>query len=357
VLGVAGGLLGSNLSSSGGSQAVVPTAELKQLQATAGQAVRPNLSTAPINTSGVSQTVTPGLVLVNTALGFQGEAAAGTGMVLTSSGLVLTNNHVIEGETTLHVTDLGNGKTYTASVLGYDRSHDVALLQLINASGLKTVTLADSALTRVGESVVGIGNANGAEKLTPSAGAITGLNQSITASDSAAGTTEQLTGLLESNADIIPGDSGGPLVDASGHVIGIDTAGSSTYNLPTTTHQGFSIPINDAVSVANEIAAGQASSTVHIGPTALLGVEVVSAQHASQSGATIAAEVSGGPAATAGLMPGDTIITLNGQAITSPTALTEQLINERSGSRVKVTYVRFGAEQATQVTLTSGPPQ
>jgi S1-C subfamily serine protease len=357
VLGVAGGLLGSNFSSSGGPQAVVPTAELQQLQATLTHAVPPNASTAPINPSAVTNAVAPGLVVVNTTLSYQGEEAAGTGMVLTSTGLVLTNNHVIEGETTLRATDLGNGKTYTASVLGYDRSHDVALLQLANASGLKTVTLADSALAKVGESVTGIGNADGTGKATPATGSIAALNQSITATDSSAGTSEQLNGLIETTADIIPGDSGGPLVDASGHVIGMDTAGSSTYNLPSATGQGFAIPISDAVTVAQEIADGQASSTVHIGPTAFLGVGVSAPQGASALGATISVEINGGPAAVAGLVPGDTIVAVNGQAVTSPTALTQQLINFKPGTTITVAYMQLGVEHTTHVKLTSGPPQ
>jgi S1-C subfamily serine protease len=336
---------------------VVPTAELQQLQATLTRTARPNPSTAAINPTAVSDAVTPGLVVVNTTLSYQSEEAAGTGMVLTSTGLVLTNNHVIEGETTLRVTDLGNGKTYTAAVLGYDRSHDVALLQLANASGLKTVTLADSALVKAGESVTGIGNANGTGNATPSAGSIAALNQSITATDSAAGATEQLNGLIETTADIIPGDSGGPLVDASGHVIGMDTAGSSTYNLPNAAGQGFAIPISDAVTVAKEVADGQASSTVHIGPTAFLGVGISASQRTGASGATIAAEVSGGPAAAAGLVPGDAIVAVNGQAVTSPTALTQQLINLKPGTVTTVTYLHLGVEHTTHVTLTSGPPQ
>jgi S1-C subfamily serine protease len=357
VLGVAGGLLGSNLSSPGGPQAVVPTAELQQLQATLANAVRPNASTTPVNPSAISNVVTPGLVVVNTTLSYQSEEAAGTGMVLTSTGLVLTNNHVIEGETTLKVTDLGNGKTYTASVLGYDRSHDVALLQLANASGLKTVTLADSALAKVKESVMGIGNANGTGKATPAAGSITALNQSITATDSAAGASEQLNGLIATSAAIIPGDSGGPLVDASGHVIGMDTAGSSTYNLPNVTGQGFAIPISDAVTVAKQIADGQASNTVHIGPTAFLGVGIGASRRTSAVGATITAEVNGGPAVVAGLIPGDAIVDINGQAVTSPTALTQQLINFKPETTITVTYLRLGVEHTADVKLTSGPPQ
>jgi len=126
------------------------------------------------------------------------------------------------------VTDVGNNKTYTASVVGYDRTKDVAVLQLHNASGLTTATLGNSSNASVGEDVVGIGNAGGTGG-TPSAvgGTVTALNQSITASDDGDGTSEQLSGLIETNADIQPGDSGGSLVNTSGDVIGMDTAASA----------------------------------------------------------------------------------------------------------------------------------
>ncbi|HKH89126.1 MAG TPA: trypsin-like peptidase domain-containing protein, partial [Acidimicrobiales bacterium] len=162
---------------------------------------------------------------VNTTLSYQSEQGAGTGMVLTSTGEVLTNNHVVEGATKISVTDIGNGKTYSAKVVGYDRSKDIAVLQLIGASGLQTVNLGNSSSVSVGEGVVAVGNANGAGG-TPSyaGGAVTATNQSITATDQAGGDSEQLGGLIETNADVIPGDSGGPLVNASGQVIGMDTA-------------------------------------------------------------------------------------------------------------------------------------
>ena len=124
------------------------------------------------------------MVDINTTLGYQSEQAAGTGIVLTSSGEILTNNHVIDGATTISATDVGNGKTYSASVVGYDRSSDVAVLQLHNASGLQTASIDNSSNVAVGENVVGVGNAGGTGG-TPSVagGTVTALNQSITASD------------------------------------------------------------------------------------------------------------------------------------------------------------------------------
>jgi S1-C subfamily serine protease len=234
-----------------------------------------------LTTPQIAAKVDPGLVDVVTTLGYQGGKAAGTGMVLTSTGEVLTNNHVIDGATSIKATDVGNGRTYTAKVVGYDKTHDVAVLQLQNASGLQTVTLS-SAGPQTGQKVVALGNALG-KGGTPSVvtGRITGLGQSITASDEGAGNAEQLTGMIGHNAPIQPGDSGGPLVNTEGEVIGMDTAASasSASGSPSqsgqaqTAAQAFAIPIARASSIAGQIEAGRSSSTVHIGATAFLGVE------------------------------------------------------------------------------------
>ena len=178
--------------------------------------------------SQIASRVDPGLVDVTSTLGYQGAKAMGTGIVLTSNGEILTNNHVINGATSVSVTDIGNGKTYKATVVGYDVSQDIAVLQLSGASGLTTATTGDSSMVKVGDSVVALGNAGGVGG-TPSvaAGSVTALNQSITASDEGAATSEQLSGLIETNADIQAGDSGGSLVNSYGQVIGVDTAASS----------------------------------------------------------------------------------------------------------------------------------
>jgi S1-C subfamily serine protease len=236
-------------------------------------------ATHPLTTSQIASKVDPGLVDVVTTLGYQNGEAAGTGMVLTSTGEVLTNNHVIDGATSIKATDIGNGRTYTAKVVGYDKTHDVAVLQLQGASGLQTVSLS-SASAQTGQKVVALGNAGG-KGGTPSevTGRITGLNQSITASDESAGNAERLTGMIGHNAPIQPGDSGGPLVDTYGQVIGMDTAGSSSQaagNQPgqaQTQTQAFAIRITEASSIASQIEAGTPSSTVHLGRTAFLGIE------------------------------------------------------------------------------------
>ena len=242
-----------------------------------------------LSASQIASRVDPGLVDVVSTLGDEQATAAGTGIVLTSNGEVLTNNHVIDGATSIKVTDVGNGRTYTAKVVGYDATQDVAVIQLQNASGLTVASLGDSSTVQTGDNVVALGNAGG-KGGTPSvaAGTVTALNQSITASDEGSGNSEQLTGLIETNADIQPGDSGGSLVNAYGQVIGMDTAASSGTQVQSqssqTAEQAYAIPINEATSIARQIEAGTTSTNVHIGATAFLGVESQPASQGSGSG-------------------------------------------------------------------------
>jgi S1-C subfamily serine protease len=246
-----------------------------------------------LSTSQIASRVDPALVDVVSTDGDQGAESAGTGIVLSANGLVLTNNHVINGATAIKVTDIGNGKTYTATVVGYDDSQDVAVLQLQNASGLTVASLGNSSTVQTGDNVVALGNAGG-KGGTPSvaAGQVTALNQSITASDELSGASEQLSGLIETNANIQPGDSGGSLVNSYGQVIGMDTAASSSQSGSSQsgassqdqTAQAFAIPINAAVSIAQQIEAGDASSTIHIGATAFLGLEIAPSGESSGSG-------------------------------------------------------------------------
>lgn len=317
--------------------------------------------TSSASAAAVAQKVDPGLVDIDTMLGYEEIEGAGTGMVLTSNGLVLTNNHVVEGATSIKVTDIGNGKTYNAKVLGYDRVKDVALLKLQNASGLATVTIAKSGVS-TGQQVVAIGNAGGSGG-TPSyaAGTVTAINQSITASDEATNTSEQLTGLIETNADIVAGDSGGPLVNSAGQVIAMDTAAAQSFQFQSSGNQGYSIPITTASTIVKDIHNGSASTTVHVGATAFLGVEVStesSGYSQTTSGAEIAEVVSGGPAADAGLAEGDTITSFDGSSISSPEDLTNVILTKKPGDSVSVVYTDpSGAQHTVSVHLASGPPQ
>ena len=320
---------------------------------------------APRNVTSIASAVAPALVDINVTLGDQSTQAAATGIVLTSSGLVLTNNHVIDGATAISATDLGNGHTYSATVVGYDRSQDVALIQLNGASGLKTAQLGDSAAVTVGQAVVAIGNAGGVGG-TPSAagGSVVALRQQITARDAAGGTSEQLSGLIQTNADIQPGDSGGPLVNAAGQVIALDTAASGNYSFSSAAGQGFAIPVNTATSIVTQIENHDSSATVHIGPTAFLGVALQPADQGGlsggsgspSSGALVAGVLSGTPAARAGLTVGDTIVSVAGQSVDSPAALTTLLTRYQPGDKVTIGWTdSAGAQHTTTVQLASGP--
>jgi S1-C subfamily serine protease len=297
-----------------------------------------------------------GIVVVNTNLAYQGSQAAGTGMVLTSAGEVLTNNHVINGATTIKVTVPKTGHIYTATVLGYNKTADVAVLQLQGASNLKTISTSTAKLS-VGTKVKALGNAGGTGTLASVTGRITGLGKTITASDES-GSSEQLTGLIETNAPIQPGDSGGPLENSQGKVIGMDTAGSTSSGFgfqSVSATDAFAIPIGKAVTIANAITAGKASATIHIGATAFFGIQVGGA---STPGALIAAVVPGGPADSAGLVAGDVITALNGTSIASPTSVGTFVLTQKPGATVTVTYLdQSGASQTATVTLGSGPAQ
>jgi S1-C subfamily serine protease len=296
-----------------------------------------------------------GVVVIETNLGYQGGAAAGTGIVLSRNGEILTNNHVIRGATTIRVVVPGTRHRYTARVVGYDVADDVAVLQAAGASNLKPAALDTSTTPRVGQAVTALGNAGGTGSLTSAGGRITRVGRSIQVSDDQGG-VERLTGLIETNASLQPGDSGGPLLTQSGKVIGIDTAASTGNGFgpyAAASNDGYAIPIRKAKAIATQIEAGASSATVHIGATAFLGVEVESTDGYDM----IAAVVPGGPADSAGLAPGDVIMAVGGHSVSSPTALTSLLFSKKPGDRITIAYDRDGTTETTTVTLGSGPPQ
>ena len=316
-----------------------------------------------LTTAQVVKQTDPGLVDVISTLGDEGGTAYGTGVVLTSNGEVLTNNHVVNGATSLKVRDVGNGRTYQAKVVGYTESHDIAVIQLEGASGLSTATLGDSSTVSAGQKVVAIGNAGGKDG-TPSVatGKVTALNQSITASDESGGFSEQLTGLIETNANIQPGDSGGSLTNLHGQVIGIDTAaltGSNWQFSQTSSTQAFTIPINTALSLARQIEAGTSSATVHIGATAFLGIAVNGSstnQSGAGSGAGVVGTVRGSAAATLGLTAGDTITSLAGHSITSSSQIRTVLTEYHPGDKISIAWTdQSGNSHNGTLVLGSGP--
>jgi S1-C subfamily serine protease len=308
----------------------------------------------------------PGVVNLEAEQGYRNTLAAGTGIVIHPSGLVLTNNHVVQGATTLRGTDTDNRRVYTARVLGYDRSGDIALIRLVGASRLKTARFG-APEPAIGDIVTGVGNAGG-KGGTPTAvtGEVTALEQSIVASDEVNGASERLAGLIETDAAIRPGDSGGPLLNTSGQVIGMNTAASAGFQRKQrgntqSGHRGYAIPAARALAVARRIQRGETSATVHIGGTAMLGVEVrpaVAPSGARANGAAISGLLPGTPAETAGLRVGTTIVSLDDQLIDSPVRLTDLLLTHHPGDTVQIGWTgRDGLRRVTPVLLADGPPQ
>jgi S1-C subfamily serine protease len=314
----------------------------------------------------VAQSVEPAVVVIRTEIGtgapgsFAQGSAAGTGMLITSSGEVLTNNHVIRGATRIEVTIQGEG-TYPAEVVGADPTDDVALLQVEGVSGLPTITRDTSNLS-VGMAVVAIGNAYGQGSASATAGRITGLEQTITAGDPGSA-PERLSGLIQTNAAIAPGDSGGALVDTQGEVVGMITAASQTSAFTRTSTQGYAIAIDDAFGIVNRIQSGQATGDIVLGRPGLLGVQVRDLDNAAAArlglatdgGAFIVEVVPDTPAADAGMTAGSAITSINGHAIGSADDLGNVMHTTKPGEQATVEWVSNDGPHSATVQLITAP--
>jgi S1-C subfamily serine protease len=388
------------------SSAIAPAAPLPST-------VVPTPSSGGSGVSGDLSSVERGLVIINTTLQYSSEQAAGTGMVIDAgTGLVLTNNHVIENATKITATVAATGRNFPAKVVGYDVTGDIAVLRLQNPSGLHAVPIGDAAKLKTGDSVVALGNADGQSQIVSAPGRVTGLNQTITASDQG-GTvkTETLHGMIETNADVVAGDSGGSLVNSAGQVIGIDTAGNTVSSPGQQSVSGYAIPINTARSVASQIVAGHASSAIVIGYPPFIGIYVGQGTSSNphdqspqqqpnngfggfggsggfgngngsgngsnpscytsdanlsapstiasvNSGTLVLGTICGSPAAAAGLTAGSVITSVNGHTVGSPHSLASVMSKLRPGDTVSVTWVTPNNQhQTANLLLTAGPPQ
>ena len=304
----------------------------------------------------VIQRVQNEVVDINTVLREGLGAAAGTGMVLTANGEVLTNNHVIQGAATITATDIANGRTYTASVVGYDEQRDVAVLALDGATGLPTVSLGDSAAVNAGTHVVTIGNAGGLGG-TPAAkrGVVLARDQAIAVADDLDGTAENLSQLIEIRGDLQPGDSGGPMIDRAGTVVGMDTAASHAYQFSAANGLGFAIEIDPAKQIVREILGARGTSTIHIGATAFIGVRI-RPDYSGPPGAPIQNAIQDTPAAGVGIGTGDLIVAFAGKAIDSASALTAALVPFHPGQRATIAWLTpAGVRQSATIKLATGP--
>ncbi|MFD0905063.1 S1C family serine protease [Actinomadura sediminis] len=302
----------------------------------------------------------PGVVNITAVRGLESTRAAGTGIVLDASGFVLTNSHVIQGATGIEGTDTDNDRTYRARVVGYDTSQDIAVLRLTGASGLPAARFAPVSTVRVGDPVTAVGNAGG-DGGEPSVvtGHVTALGQTVTARDDSDGSVERLAGMIEVSAPIKPGDSGGPLLNSAGRVIGVNTAASAEPPAGSPAPRkprGYAIPADRALEIAAQIRRGEASATVHIGATAMLGVMVRS--NGTDPGARVVEIVPGSPAEAAGIPVGAAIVTFGGQGVDSPGTLTGLMLRRHPGDVVRIEWARpGGGVAAADVRLAEGPPQ
>jgi S1-C subfamily serine protease len=356
---------------------------------------------AELNQARVEKRVKPGLVDITATLQYSSETAEGTGMILSANGLVLTNNHVIDNSTSVKARLVDSGRTYTARVLGYDATQDVALLQLEGAKDLPAITLGNSTQVTIGMPVLALGNAQGRGGVTPAPGIINALDRSINASDSGSGITEYLHDMEQTSAQIQQGDSGGALADNDGQVVGMITAANTSGQAGGTI--GFAIPINTALTIAREIASGQGSSSIYLGEPGFLGVAAASSSSAdphteardeqaslardgfdqdqaglgsnatgciqddmemsvpaaiapAQSGALIIGVFCGTAANTAGLVAGDVITGINGHPVTTPASLGMLVQRYHPGDQVSLTWTGLrGVSHTAWLTLSTGP--
>ena len=322
------------------SQATIsPEAPIQQAPGTGNSSNNSSLSS-------IVAKVSPAIVDINTTLG-NGQAA-GTGMIVSSTGEILTNNHVVNGSTSITVTVQGRSQRYTAHVVGVNASQDVAVIQIdASVSGLPTVTFANSSSLKVGDSVVAIGNAlgrGGAPHAT--SGQVTALDQTITASTGGSN-AETLDGMIESDALIYEGDSGGALVNSSGQVVGMITAGQAQGFRSSASNVGYAIAANTAVGIANQVRAHVESSDLTYGQVGYLGVSVRSAAN----GALVTSVQPGSPAEAAGITAGSLITNLGGSTVTSSDTLGTAVRAHKSGERVSVTWTNNSGSHTANVTL------
>jgi putative serine protease PepD len=353
-----GGAIGAVVANNGNGNGV-GNVTINEGNATPGAAVLSGNVTIP----ELVRKVVPAVVSIDVKSG-QNEDE-GTGMIVTSNGEVITNNHVIElfnqggGTGTITVTEYGQKKAQPATLIGYNTQQDVALLKINGASNLKTVTFGSSAKTEVGDAVVAIGNALGLAAGTPTVtqGIVSALGRSVTAGGEGT-TSENLTNLIQTDAAINPGNSGGPLIDTAGQVIGMNTAvagtsddGSSAQNI------GFAIPIAQVESLIPQLEKGGPPSN----SGGYIGVDITTLTAALRqqygftpsSGAVVLSVVANSPADKAGLQQGDVIVQIDSSNITSAEDLQNVIQKDKAGQKVQVTYYVGDNKRTTSVTLGS----
>lgn len=356
-MGFAGGFVGAKFGGSGKVviQQVAPSSTADSASGSDSSITAASSSGSSLTTEQVADLVSPSVVVITTEQVVysqwswygqnQVESGAGSGVIISSDGYILTCAHVVDGASTITVT-IGD-KDYTAALVGEDTTSDIAVIK-IDADGLTPATVGNSDSLKVGQSVMAVGNPLGELGGTVTGGMISALNRSVTIQGSSSVNTMSL---IQMDASVSPGNSGGGLFNMNGELVGIVNAKSSSSDAEGL---GFAIPINDAIKVAQELLEnGYVTGRPYLGITYLA---VTDAQTASQLGVNaygvyVVEVVKGGPAEKAGLQAGDRIVSVDGTEIASKDDLGTLMQKHAAGDTLSITIAREGQMQTVNVTL------
>ena len=356
-MGFAGGFVGAKFGGSGKVviQQVAPSSTADSASGSDSSITAASSSGSSLTTEQVADLVSPSVVVITTEQVVysqwswygqnQVESGAGSGVIISSGGYILTCAHVVDGASTITVT-IGD-KDYTATLVGEDTTSDIAVIK-IDADGLTPATVGNSDSLKVGQSVMAVGNPLGELGGTVTGGMISALNRSVTIQGSSSVNTMSL---IQMDASVSPGNSGGGLFNMNGELVGIVNAKSSSSDAEGL---GFAIPINDAIKVAQELLEnGYVTGRPYLGITYLA---VTDAQTASQLGVNaygvyVVEVVKGGPAEKAGLQAGDRIVSVDGTEIASKDDLGTLMQKHAAGDTLSITIAREGQMQTVNVTL------
>ena len=356
-MGFAGGFVGAKFGGSGKVviQQVAPSSTADSASGSDSSITAASSSGSSLTTEQVADLVSPSVVVITTEQVVysqwswygqnQVESGAGSGVIISSDGYILTCAHVVDGASNITVTI--NDKDYTATLVGEDTTSDIAVIK-IDADGLTPATVGNSDSLKVGQNVMAVGNPLGELGGTVTGGMISALNRSVTIQGSSSVNTMSL---IQMDASVSPGNSGGGLFNMNGELVGIVNAKSSSSDAEGL---GFAIPINDAIKVAQELLEnGYVTGRPYLGITYLA---VTDAQTASQLGVNaygvyVVEVVKGGPAEKAGLQAGDRIVSVDGTEIASKDDLGTLMQKHAAGDTLSITIARDGQMQTVNVTL------
>lgn len=273
--------------------------------------------------------------------------SSATGLVLSADGIMVTNYHVVQRTENLSVRLSVEGEIYDAQVLGYSQTLDIAVLQLENASGLTTIEIADRQ-PFVGDEIVSVGNARGGGVLRASSGYIANLDETVRVASSYGGFGEDdLVNMFAMTTGAVPGYSGGPTFNRENKVIAMTTAGSEQV---TSSSQSYAIPIARVQKVVDEVLAGNQSDEIRIGPPAFLGITI-----SGEDVPAVSSVIASGPAAQAGVQPGDLITAIDDEDISTAKELLQILSRHDPGDQLALRLRRLGSPIDVTVTLTTSP--